>query len=617
MDNENERPETERAETEPLETEPLETERPAANSRDALAQFAEEAASAAPAVDEPVRPSTSGVTAGWGPGQPQGGWNPYAAAETPTSPLVPPWGSSVPTAPPAGEPWGSSVPTPPAGTPAWEPTVPTPPAGTPAWEPTAPTPPAGTPAWHTWQSTTPTTPVAQVPPPPGWGWPEQQPPSWVPMQPPVAGQQPTGAPFPQAGWPQVAAGSSGMGQPPIGGGYVPGSGGPEPERSQRLRRIVVAGLGAVLLLGAVAGGVYIGRSSNRTPSQTTASETIPSPSKSGNPGTNAKINVAAIAAKVDPAVVDITSILGASGTGDEAAGTGMILTPNGEVLTNNHVIADGTSITAQIDGAGKTYQVLVLGTDPTQDVALVQLVGASGLPTVSIGNSAQLQVGDPVVAIGNALDLKGPETVTQGIVSALNRSISASDAGTGATENLNGLVQTDAPINPGNSGGPLVNARGQVIGMDTAAASGSSTQSATDVGFAIPINQAVAIGQQIQEGRASSTVIINNKGFIGVQVISISEAESEANGFYGQFPTPGTSSGAYVAGVLQGTPAVQAGLQIGDVITGVNGSTVSSPQALGTVLSNDKPGQAVSVTWVEPSGVRHTASITLVARPVA
>ena len=603
---ENERPEmeppgTERPETERLETERPETERPETETGGALAQSAE-AAPAAPAVGEPSRPDTSALTGAWVPRQPQSGWNPYGAAEVPTPPPAPP-----------APPWSSGLPTPPAGTAAWESTVPMPPAGVPAWESTVPTPPAGTPAWQSWQSTTPTPPVP--PPPPGWGWPEQQPPSWVPMQPPAGGQPPAGAPFPQAGWPQVAAGSSGIGQPPTGEGDAPESG--EPGNPHGLRRIVLVGLGAVLLLGAVAGGVYIGRSSNRTPSQTTASETIPSPSKSSNPGTNAKINVAAIAAKVDPAVVDITSILGASGTGDEAAGTGMILTPNGEVLTNNHVIADGTSITAQIDGAGKTYQVLVLGTDPTQDVALVQLVGASGLPTVTIGNSAQLQVGDPVVAIGNALDLKGPETVTQGIVSALDRSISASDAGTGATENLNGLIQTDAPINPGNSGGPLVNASGQVIGMDTAAASGSSTQSATDVGFAIPVNQAVAVAQQIQQGKASSTVIINNKGFIGVQVISISEAESQDNGFYGQFPTPGTNSGAYVAGVLQGTPAVQAGLQVGDVITAVNGSTVSSPQALGTVLSNDKPGQAVSVTWVEPSGAHHTASITLVARPVA
>ncbi|MGC9962832.1 MAG: trypsin-like peptidase domain-containing protein [Acidimicrobiales bacterium] len=528
------------------------------------------------------------IAAGWDPEPPRSGWNPYHSAQSPT---------------------------PPAGTPAWEQTTPMPPAGTPAWEQTTPMPatPTGTEGWQSrpgspaWGGTPwqPTTPMPAVPPAPGWGWPEQRPPSWVPT-PSGSGQSLEAGAF-----------AFGSGEPPAGGGpFFLGADEPS-EHPRRLRRAVLAGLGVVLLLAAIAGGIAIGRSSNRTPSQTTASETIPSPSKSSNPGTSAKINVAAIAAKLDPALVDVTSVLGGSGTGEEDAGTGMILTPNGEVLTNNHVIADGTSITAQINGGGRTYKVLVLGADPTQDVALVQLVGASGLPTVSIGNSSDVQIGDAVVAIGNALDLKGPETVTQGIVSALNRSISASDSGTGATESLNGLIQTDAPINPGNSGGPLVDASGQVIGMDTAAASGSSTQSATNIGFAIPIDEAIQIAQEIQQGKGSSTILINNKGFIGVQVISIAEAESQANGYYGQFPTPGTRSGAYVAGVLQGTPAVQAGIQVGDVVTAVNGSPVSSPTALGTILSNDRPGQSVSVTWVTPAGVHQTASITLVARPVA
>ncbi|MHB1509465.1 MAG: S1C family serine protease [Acidimicrobiales bacterium] len=376
------------------------------------------------------------------------------------------------------------------------------------------------------------------------------------------------------------------------------------------------GLGAVVLVAAVAGGVLIGKSSNHTPSSATASETIPSPAQSSGPGTSAKINVAAIAAKLDPAIVDITSI--DASTGGEAAGTGMILTPNGEVLTNNHVIANATSITAQINGSGRTYTVRVLGTDKTQDVALVQLVGASGLHTVTVGNSSGLKVGDAVVAIGNALDLKGPETVTEGIVSALGRSISATDSGTGTTENLSGLIQTDAPINPGNSGGPLVNAKSQVVGIDTAAANGSSTQSATNIGFAIPINVAIGIAQQIQQGKSSSTVLINNKGFIGVEVISVSQAQSSSAGLFGpQLPTPGTSSGAYVAGVLQGTPAVQAGLQQGDVITAVNGRQVSGPVELGSLLSNDKPGVTVSVTWITPSGSHQSASISLASRPVA
>lgn len=431
------------------------------------------------------------------------------------------------------------------------------------------------------------------------------PPSWGP--PPLWGVEPSAV---------VGAGAD---DGPDGGTQPEADAGPgdgHPDQPRRLRRLVLLGLGVILVVGAVAGGVLIGRSSNPQHT-TTASETIPPPGNSGSPGTSAKINVAAIAARLDQSVVDITSILGASSTGDGAAGTGMILTSNGEVLTNNHVIADATSVTAQINGAGRVYKVLVLGTDVSQDVALVQLVGASGLPTVSIGDSSKLQIGDPVVAIGNALDLKGPETVTQGIVSALGRSITASDAGTGTTENLSGLIQTDAPINPGNSGGPLVNANGQVVGMDTAAASGSSTQSATDIGFAIPINTAIHIAQQIQQSKGSSTITIDDKGFLGVQVVSISEAESAANGLAGQVPPPGASSGAYVAGVLEGTPAMQAGLRLGDVITAVNGKAVSNPQSLGTILGAERPGESVTVTWVRPNKTHQSATVTLTAHPVA
>jgi S1-C subfamily serine protease len=380
-----------------------------------------------------------------------------------------------------------------------------------------------------------------------------------------------------------------------------------------MRRIVVVGLAVVLLVAVAAGGIELGRSDSRTKAQPTASQTIPSPSKSGGPSSTARINVAAVAAKVDPATVDLTSIVPSQG--EEFAGTGMILTSSGEVLTNNHVIAEGTDITAQIDGTGKSYPVRVLGTDTTQDVALVQLVGASGLPTVALGNSSSVQVGDQVVAIGNALDLKGPPTVTEGIVSALGRSIQASDSGSGVTENLNGLIQTDAPINPGNSGGPLVDASAQVIGMDTAAANGSATQSATNIGFAIPINQAISIAQQIQQGKGSSSVIIDT-GFLGVEVLTISQATSGKVGLVGN-PAPAVKSGAYVAAVLQGTPALVAGLREGDVIVSVNGASVASPIVLGTLLKSDRPGQTVNVTWVAPSGARHTAAISLIGRPVA
>jgi S1-C subfamily serine protease len=372
---------------------------------------------------------------------------------------------------------------------------------------------------------------------------------------------------------------------------------------------------AVVIAGAVVAGVFLGRSDNNSPNSQTTGDSLPGIAKGSGPGTSQKIDVSAIAAKLDPAVVDITSIMPT--LGDEAAGTGMILTSNGVVLTNNHVIAEATHITADINGAGRTYQVRVLGADEKQDVALVQLEGASGLPTVTIGNSADVQIGDSVVAIGNALDLGGPETVTQGIISALDRSISASDSGSSTVEHLSGLLQTDAPINPGNSGGPLVNADGQVIGMDTAAATGSSSQPATDIGFAIPINEAIGIAQQIEQGKGSSLITINSRGFIGVEVVTVAEAEQQSGGIFSQtLPTPGTSSGAYVAQVIEGTPAVSSGLQEGDVITGVNSQTVATPTALGNILGGYRPGDRVSITWVTPSGVKHSTMVTLASAPV-
>jgi serine protease Do len=172
-------------------------------------------------------------------------------------------------------------------------------------------------------------------------------------------------------------------------------------------------------------------------------------------------------------------------------GTGMIITSTGEVITNNHVIADAKSISVKVPGHSGTYSASVVGTDPTDDVALLQLHGISNLPTVTFGNSSHVVVGERVLAIGNALGLGGSPTVTSGIVSALGRTVSASDPVTGLHETLTNMIQTDAPINPGNSGGPLVNMKGHVIGMDTAAATsaGPGNGSAQDIGFAIPVNR--------------------------------------------------------------------------------------------------------------------------------
>jgi S1-C subfamily serine protease len=386
---------------------------------------------------------------------------------------------------------------------------------------------------------------------------------------------------------------------------APAHAAPRPPRRSRRAIGIAAGLVGLVVASGAAGaaiGIHVDR------------PTAPAARTSGHQTqkATASLDVSAIAAKVDPAVVDITTQLG--------AGTGMILTPTGEVLTNNHVVSGATDITARIDGKGRTYRVEVLGVDPPADVALVQLIGASGLPTVHLGTSTGLLIGDQVVAIGNALDLSGPPTVTQGIVSALGRSISANDP-TGPSEDLSGLIQTDAPINPGNSGGPLVNAAAQVIGMNTAAANGSAAQSATDIGFAIPVDTAAAIVRQIQSGRAGPAIVLGEHGLIGVEVLTVAEADGP-NGlagtpaFYYSGYTAPVKSGAVVAEVGPDLPAAGAGIQVGDVIVSFAGHPVATPVQLTQLIDRYHPYDRVPLAWVDPSGRRHSGAVTLAISPV-
>ena len=226
-------------------------------------------------------------------------------------------------------------------------------------------------------------------------------------------------------------------------------------------------------------------------------------------------NVATIASEVDPAVVFVTSKVvvdeseGGFGGGlqeeETLEGTGMIVTSSGEVITNNHVIAGATSISVTLNGSSKSYTAKLVGADATDDVALLQIQGVSGLPTVTFGDSAKVQVGDSVVAIGNALALGSSPTVTTGIISAEDRTITAEND-SGGTETLHGLFQTDAAINPGNSGGPLVDSAGDVIGMNTAGASESADgTSSQDIGFSIPSNEIVSLLSSLEAGGTGSS----------------------------------------------------------------------------------------------------------------
>jgi S1-C subfamily serine protease len=239
----------------------------------------------------------------------------------------------------------------------------------------------------------------------------------------------------------------------------------------------------------------------------------------------------------------------------------------------------------------------VVGYDATDDLAVLQLNGASGLKTATIGNSSKLSIGDAVVAIGNAGGVGGTPSVSSGSVTALNQSITASDGNGSGVEQLTGLIQTDAQLAAGDSGGPLVNSAGQVVGIDTAGSNTFRFQSGASTGFAIPINKAMSIASQIKAGKSSATVHVGATGFLGVEV------------------SPVSTSGAAVAGVLPGSPAATAGISVNDVITSLAGQTVSSPTNLTTILQEHHPGDKVSIGWTDQSGQQHTATVQLVKGP--
>jgi len=435
--------------------------------------------------------------------------------------------------------------------------------------------------------------------------------------------------------PQGGTGSPGGGwgltPPPPPGGLEAGGGptisGAGSERHRRPLVFVVSLVATAVVSAGAAVGVTLAVTDNPAPTSA-SSVTLPTavPNQSSPRGQG--FNVASIAARVERATVDIT----ANGPNGEDEGTGMILTASGIVLTNNHVIDGSTQFSARIDGAGKSYAATVIGTDATRDVALLQLHGRSNFTTVTLGSSAAVTVGDQVVAIGNALALAGSETVTAGIISATGRSISVSDPSTGLTENLTGLFQTSAPINPGNSGGPLVDSTGQVIGMNTAAASGNSSgEAASDIGFAIPINAAMSIARLIQAGKASATIQIGPRAIMGVLVESVACAEGQDGcqglnaspfgdlpfgGYYGGYTAP-VSKGAVVADVYQGTPAETAGLQAGDVIISLDGKPVATPSGLTALMGGRKVGASVTVTWVDQATRHHTATLRLALAPAS
>jgi len=456
-------------------------------------------------------------------------------------------------------------------------------------------------------------------------------------------------------------GYGGYGQPPSGdyGHTAPLPPMPPPPPPRR-RVGLLSYLAVALVAGALGAGSVVAlyhpaanTSSSLPSAQPSNGAPVPLPSSAvpipGNGGTGTS---GGSLSKVGQGVVIINTTL--QYRSERAAGTGMVINAgSGLVLTNNHVIENSTKITATVAATGQKFQAKVVGYDASGDIALIQLQHPSGLHQVPLADSGKVKVGDVVTALGNA-DGQNEIVPAPGHITGVNRTITASDQGGSVqSETLHGMLQTDAGIVSGDSGGPLVNAAGQVIGMDTAGNDVRSDQQQA-AGFAIPINTALSVAREIAAGHGSSTISIGYPPFIGIYVGqgASSDPQQQAaaqqqqnngfggfggNGFGGNgsagngsgsqscysndsnLPVPSAiapvSSGTLVIGTICNSPAADAGVAAGSVITSVNGQAVGAPESLHTQIAKYRPGDTVSVTWVTPSGQHKTASVTFTAGP--
>jgi len=355
---------------------------------------------------------------------------------------------------------------------------------------------------------------------------------------------------------------------------------------------------AVVAAGAGAGiGWSLARAVNSSTHQTAQASQQPATQPESpitqvtpSPNSSSSGSLDAAAAKVIPAIVDINTTLG----NGQAAGTGMIISSTGEILTNNHVVTGSSSITVTVQGQSQTYSAHVVGVNVAQDVAVIQIdQSVSDLPTVTFADSSAVQVGDSVLAIGNALGQGGTPRVTQGHVTALNQTITAG-TGQNDAETLSGMVQSDAVIYEGDSGGALVNSSGQVIGMITAGQAQGFRSAASDVGYAVSSNNAVTQANRIRAHETGSDLTFGQVGYLGVSV----SAQPSV-------------SGALIVGVQSGSPAAAAGITAGSVVTRVGATNITSAADLGTAIKSHRPGERISITWTTQGGVAHTATVTL------
>lgn len=297
----------------------------------------------------------------------------------------------------------------------------------------------------------------------------------------------------------------------------------------------------------------------------------------------------ATAAQVEPAVVRIDTEIDYQGA--YGNGTGFVIDPNGQVLTNFHVVSGADRITGSI--GGRSYPAELVGYNRGRDIAVLQLIGAQGLPVAPLGDSALLAPGEPVVALGNANGSNGPLTREVGTITAFGRTVNAEDSLTGSKDELAGLMEFAAPVVAGDSGGPVINSAGQVVGITTAASVNFRFGPGGE-GFAIPINDALPIANQIRSRTPSADVHIGPPVLLGVGVRSAQRGP-----------------GVQIADVLRGGPADRAGLRPGDVLVVLDGTPLDSATTLTSVLDRHYPGDVVDLTWVDGGGAERTAKATL------
>jgi S1-C subfamily serine protease len=345
----------------------------------------------------------------------------------------------------------------------------------------------------------------------------------------------------------------------------------------------LAGAIVVLLVAAVA-GVVVDDGGGDSAAVTSAQRRPPITTGGGN------LDIQGILAGVQRSVVAIETATQTSAGGFEGAGSGIVLSDDGFVLTNAHVVGAGGTITVVL-WDGSRHDAELVGSVPEDDLAVVR-ISARALDPAPLGSSDDLQVGEPVIAIGNALNLGGPPSVTQGIVSAKDRSIRAPGV------ELQGLIQTDAAINPGNSGGPLVNASGEVVGINTAILEDSQ-----NIGFAIAIDLAKPIIEQIESGGGTITP---DTAFLGLTASDLDDVAVEVRDVYGIT----ADSGAMVSDVIAGEAAADAGLQRGDVIVEIDGNEIAGSADVGVAVRSHKPGDRVQIAY-EREGQRRTTEAVL------